>query len=171
MKIWNCAIAAAMLAAAGTAVHATDLEPVDTVDESGFYLRADLGWSFLDWSGGTEKDGLVAGAGVGYDFSDMFRADIRADFNGIDSVLANGYLDFDLGGGFTPYIGAGAGYGWASVKNGPDLDGFTFAVMAGVGFEFTDSLILDVGYRFRDLMDSGPDVSSHEILAGLRFEF
>jgi len=164
-------VAAAMLAFAGTAAQATDLDPVVTHDDAGFYLRADIGWSFLDWSGGSEKDGIVAGAGIGYHFNDMLRADIRADFDGIDSVLGNLYFDFDTGSAFTPYLGAGAGYGWASVQNGPDLDGFAFALMAGVGFDLSDSLTLDVGYRFRELMDSGPDVMSHEVLAGLRFEF
>ena len=164
-------IAAAMVFCAGTAAQATDLEPVDVPEDAGLYLRADIGWAFLDWSGGSEDDGIVAGGGIGYHFNDMLRADIRADFDGIDSVLGNLYFDFDTGTSFTPYIGAGAGYGWASVDNGSDLDGFAFALMAGVGFDFSENLTLDVGYRFRELMDSGPDVMSHEVLAGLRFEF
>ncbi|MBC8036194.1 MAG: porin family protein [Rhizobiales bacterium] len=172
MKICrNFAAAATMLALAGTAAGAADLEPDIAPDTSGFYLRADIGWSFLDWSDGDENDGIVAGAGFGYQFTDMLRADIRADFNGIDSVLGNVYLDIPTGAFLTPYLGAGAGYGWASVDNGKDLDGFAFALMAGVGFELTDSMTVDVGYRFRELMSSGSDPMSHEVLAGLRFEF
>lgn len=173
MKTLTKSVFAATLALfAGTAAQAADLEPVDVVDDdSGFYLRADIGWAFLDWSGGSEKDGIVVGAGLGYHFNDMLRADIRADFDGIDSVLGNLYFDFDTGSSFTPYLGAGAGYGWADVSGGSDLEGFTFALMAGVGFDLSDHLTFDVGYRFRDLMDSGPDVMSHEVLAGLRFEF
>ncbi|MBC8036972.1 MAG: hypothetical protein H7X89_07130, partial [Rhizobiales bacterium] len=41
----NFAAAATMLALAGTAAGAADLEPDIAPDTSGFYLRADIGWS------------------------------------------------------------------------------------------------------------------------------
>ncbi|MGH8553567.1 MAG: outer membrane protein [Methylococcales bacterium] len=163
MKICRKSIvAAAILAFAGTAAGAADLEPVDAPDDSGWYLRGDAGYGFVD----NGDDGFIAGIGLGYRFSDMLRADVRGDINDIDSVLANAYLDFDLGSVFTPYIGAGAGWGWANSD-----DGFTVALMAGVGFDLSDNLALDIGYRFREAMVSGSDPMSHEILAGLRFEF
>ncbi len=148
-------VAAAMVAFAGTA-QATDLEPVVVDDDSGWYLRADAGYGFGD------DDGFVAGAGIGYEW-DILRADVRADFNSFTSVLGNVYFDFDMDSSFSPYIGAGAGYGWDSGD-----DGFAYALMAGVGFDLSDHLTLDIGYRYRD-MDSGPE--SHEVLGGLRFEF
>lgn len=156
------AIATAMLAYAGTAVSAADLEPAPVEDDSGWYLRGDAGYGFVS----NGDDDFVAGIGVGYQFNDMLRADIRGDINDIDSVLGNIYLDFSWAGFLTPYIGAGAGYGWASGD-----DGFTYALMAGLAFDLSDNLKVDVGYRFREATVSGSNPMSHEILAGLRFEF
>lgn len=159
--ITKSVVAAAMLAFAGTVVQAADLEPV-VQDDSGWYLRGDVGYGFVSHG----DDGVLGGVGIGYQWNDMFRADIRGDINDIDSVLGNVYLDFPWGGSLTPYIGAGAGWGWANHD-----DGFTFALMAGLAFDLSDNLKVDIGYRFREATVSGPDPMSHEALVGLRFEF
>jgi opacity protein-like surface antigen len=93
-------------------------------------------------------------------------------------LLANGYVDLATWGGFTPYIGAGAGVTWSrnwqsdtwTMSNGlpyqVSTNGFFFdfdrsqtrmhyqfawALMAGVAIAMTDHAQLDVGYRFLDL--------------------
>jgi opacity protein-like surface antigen len=93
-------------------------------------------------------------------------------------LLANGYVDIGSWGGFTPYIGAGAGVTWSRTKQSVNwtmsnglpyqvsTDGFYFnldrsqaqmnyqfawAVMAGVAIAMTEQAKLDVGYRFLDL--------------------
>jgi opacity protein-like surface antigen len=93
-------------------------------------------------------------------------------------LLANGYVDIGSWGGFTPYVGAGAGVTWVQTKQSVNwtmsnnlpyqitTDGFYFnldrslgqmnyqfawAVMAGVAIAMTEQAQLDVGYRFLDL--------------------
>ena len=184
MKAYGFILAGAMLAVAGTAAQATDPEtvPAETYEAMGLYLRADAGWSFLEWAGGEDDSAFAAGAGVGYRFNDSLRADVRVDYAGeydvapgadmsVSTVLGNLYFDLPTDTAFTPYVGAGVGYGWTSVENGKDKDGLAYGLMAGVGVDLTDSVAVDVGYRFRDVMTSGSDPMEHQILTGLRFEF
>lgn len=177
-------LAAAMVALAGTAAQAADAEsvPAEKYQAMGLYLRADAGWSFLEWAGGDDDSGFAVGGGAGYRFSDNMRADLRFDYGGqysvapgadmsVSTVLGNLYFDIPTDTAFTPYIGAGVGYGWASVDNGNDKNGLAYGLMAGVGIDLTDSITLDAGYRFRDVMTTGSDPMEHQILTGLRFEF
>lgn len=183
MKAYGFILAGAMFAL-GTAAQATDPEtvPAETYEAMGLYLRADAGWSFLEWAGGDDDSAFAAGGGVGYRFNDNLRADVRVDYAGeydvapgadmsVSSVLGNLYLDIPTDTAFTPYVGAGVGYGWTSVDNGNDNDGLAYGLMAGVGVDLTDNVAVDLGYRFRDVMTSGSDPTEHQILTGLRFEF
>jgi opacity protein-like surface antigen len=173
-----------MLALAGGAAQATDAEtvPADTYQAMGFYLRADAGWSFLEWAGGDDDSAFAVGGGAGYRFNENMRADLRLDYAGqysvapgadmsVSTVLGNLYFDIPTNTAFTPYVGAGVGYGWASIDNAKDKDGLAYGLMAGVGIDLTDNITLDAGYRFRDVMTSGSDPMEHQILTGLRFEF
>src|SRR5690606_30702133 len=87
--------------------------------------------------------------------------------------LANVYGDLGTFAGFTPYVGAGAGFtrvdwgtvtasslcdgqgcGTTDVIDSQSLDGaasfrFTHALMAGVAYDISDRLQLDFGYRYR----------------------
>jgi opacity protein-like surface antigen len=102
--------------------------------------------------------------------------------------MANLYYDLFTTRGFTPYIGAGAGFMWnvvsrhhesevtqcdltavpacatqasvSSVVAGSDADKITLAAaaMAGVSYELTDITTLDVGYRY--LYMGGTQVST-----------
>ncbi len=177
-------LAAAMLISAGAVARAADADvPSDTYQAMGFYLRGDLGWSFLDWGGGDNDSALAVGGGVGYKFNDNLRSDVRLDWAGdykvgpdadlsVTTVLGNLYFDMANDTMFTPYVGAGAGYGWVNSSGGGDDDsGLAFALMAGVGIEMTDNITLDVGYRYRDVMVSGSDPGEHQILGGVRIGF
>ena len=108
------------------AAHAADVDPPPVAEENdvtSFYLRGDLGWSFLEWSGGDDDSALSLGGGVGYQFNDNMRADMTADWAGdydvapgadmsTTTVLGNLYFDWANDSAFTPYVGAGLGYGW-----------------------------------------------------------
>ncbi len=183
MKAYGFTLVAALFAL-GTAAQAADPEtvPAETYEAMGLYLRADAGWSFLEWAGGDDDSAFAAGGGVGYRFNDNLRADVRVDYAGeydvapgadmsVSTVLGNLYFDIPTDTALTPYVGAGVGYGWTSVEDGKDKDGVAYGLMAGVGVDLTDSLAVDVGYRFRDVMTSGSDPMEHQILTGLRFEF
>lgn len=174
-------LAAAVLVPMGAA-QAADVDPVlpddPAVAASGLYLRADAGWSFLEWAGGADDNNYVLGGGIGYKMEN-FRADVTLDRTGdytiaplstINSttLMANGYLDWDNDSVFTPYVGVGVGYNWVdNSKNGVAL-GFN----TGMAVDLTQNLALDVGYRFRDTMISGaPDPKEHQLMAGFRFSF
>jgi opacity protein-like surface antigen len=148
---------------------------------------------------------------------DWFRSDVTVDyapqakFNGttanalatqpqyaakIDttSVLANVYLDLGTWGGFTPYVGAGAGLSY--LRSGDYADttlpagelvpvatrwDFSWAAMAGLSFQVTPRWTVDVGYRYlkfgnaisgRDSQDrftTFQNLSTQEVRVGVRF--
>ncbi|CAN5499860.1 hypothetical protein BH10PSE7_BH10PSE7_45030 [soil metagenome] len=179
-------LGAAMMAGLGaTAAKAADpyVEPEVTPQEyqnMGWYLRGDLGWSFLEWSGGDDDSGLGVGGGVGYQWNRNFRSDVRVDWSGnydvgdgadmsMTTVLGNGYFDFANDSMFTPYVGAGAGYGWTSGDN--EKDGFAYSLMAGVSVNLSEHVALDAGYRYRQILSDGADPMDHSALAGVRFKF
>ncbi|MCA3560883.1 MAG: porin family protein [Aestuariivirga sp.] len=157
-----------------TSALAADYTPEPVVTASNFYIRGDLGWSWLDLKNGNEGVFLMGG-GAGYKFNDNLRADARVDYAGVGndnnefgSVLGNVYFDIPTNSIVTPYVGAGAGYGWSG-DHGDNDSGVTYALMAGVEVNLTDNLSADVGYRFRQIIDS--DTYANEALVGLRYSF
>lgn len=238
----------------------------EAAGSSGFYLRGDIGYApwrgegdpyYRTFDAGTltydsvsfdnaRFDKPLSGSlGVGYQFTDTFRADLTAEyfegrFSGSSSsaspcagqgagtscafstaadysaigLMANAYVDFGTLAGFTPYAGAGIGathLSWdtafekatcvagvglcaggptSTAYEGRDSWRFTYALMAGVSYDLSDQLKLDVGYRYSHIADGdmfgfgaealvgatgdkGFDdgLSRHEIRAGLRFSF
>lgn len=156
------------------ALAADSYAPEAVVSASGWYLRGDAGWSWLN----TDQDDesvLVIGGGVGYQFNDNLRTDVRGDWAGLGddassftTVLGNVYFDIPTETIMTPYLGAGLGYGWAETDSDDD-DGVAFGLMAGVEVNLTDNLSADVGYRYRQILSE--EVYDHQALAGLRFSF
>lgn len=101
--------------------------------------------------------------------------------------LVNLLLDIPLGWGFTPFIGAGAGY--ANVEANIDLvtgavgpvvaDDTTFAwnVTAGLSYDISRNITLELAYRYLQFTDvefagAGPvvedDVDNHQVNFGVR---
>ena len=181
-KLILAALTALPLAASAKAADYQPSVPADTSTMTGLYLRADVGASFLTWSGGKDDTAFVGGGGVGYQYNDFLRMDLTADWSGgykiapgasIDTttLLGNVYFDFKNSTGFTPYIGGGVGYGWAHGSGYRDRDGLALGAAAGVSYDVTNNLAVDVGYRFRDILVSGPDPYEHQVTAGLRIKF
>lgn len=120
--------------------------------------------------------------------------------------LANAYVDLGTYKGITPYVGAGIGTsrntisGFRDVNNERDAGGyadsgsqwnFAWALHAGLGFQITENLILDLGYSYVDLgnattdtaYNTNPaysrpndgfkfkDITSHDVNFGLRYQF
>ncbi|MGQ7794175.1 outer membrane protein [Faunimonas sp. B44] len=112
------------------------------------------------------------------------------------TTMVNGYVDLGNFSGISPYVGAGIGASYVTadnvhyVANGKrgEIPGtaskwnLAWAVMAGVGIEFSPNVALDVGYRYLDL-GSGEspvlqgltsrikyeDLTAHELRVGLRY--
>jgi opacity protein-like surface antigen len=183
LKTSALVLAAAGAAAFSTAAMAADIteEPVPTENSLGsIYLRGDIGWSWLDM-GGDDDEALTVGVGAGYMWNEILRTDVRLDWSGdydvgasdVDAMtlLANAYIDIPINNAIlTPYVGAGAGYGWVDGTAGDD-SGFTYSLMAGATFDITNSMALDIGYRFRDIHIDGPDFEDHSATAGVLFRF
>jgi opacity protein-like surface antigen len=163
-----------VVCAAAPAFAADAYAPEAPVTASGWYIRGDAGWSWLN-TDDEDDSGFVLGGGVGYQFNDNLRTDLRGDWAGIGSddtsfttVLGNVYFDIPTDTIITPYLGAGVGYGWAETS-GDDDDGVAFGLMAGVEVNLTENLSADVGYRYRQILSE--EVNDHEALVGLRYGF
>ncbi|MCX5496533.1 porin family protein [Kaistia dalseonensis] len=143
-------------AAAADLIEPPYVPPVP-VATGGWYLRGDIGYKIYNspdisfvtstytdpWNNTSLNDTGVIGLGVGYQFTDYFRADLTADYEfkagaygegycggcggvghtvetaDIDAwtVLANAYIDIGSWGGFTPYIGGGIGAAYVQTSN------------------------------------------------------
>ncbi len=116
-------------------------------------------------------------------------------------MLGNVWWDFDMGGGFSPYVGGGVGAAWVmpdiTIYDDPDykwdVAGLAPAAQLGLGvrYDFSDNMKLDLGYRakavlganFSDSTDpcgypgngacAADDIMyvEHVLQAGLTFEF
>jgi opacity protein-like surface antigen len=114
------------------------------------------------------------------------------------TMMFNGYYDLGNMNGFVPYVGAGLGWAYhkmddvfsdvtTGIQNGEDKLSFAWSVMAGFGYQLTDRVILDVGYRYIDLGSARSsnidnvfapnprlevnDMTAHEIKFGVRYHF
>lgn len=164
-------------------------------------IRADLTGDYFEgrFNGSGEADFACDGEIAGTSCAGSAHADYRAV-----GVMANGYIDIGTLAGFTPYLGAGLGVtrlSWNDVSlttrcvtggaacSGADpvtqsLEGdsswrFTYALMAGVSYDVTERLKLDLSYRYSQIGDGdmfgGTDIHGrddgfdrHEVRAGLR---
>ena len=177
----------------------TFTDPVSLLEESASFTSASIDTDFT-WGGG------FGYRFTDYFRADATVDGFRADFNGSTasdetcgglpnddttcrsenssevsavSVMANGYVDLGTYVGFTPYVGAGAGFSYLSwddlndtthcVDGGVDVcvppgatvgstshageNGwrFTYALMAGVAYDISKNFKLDVGYKYRSI--------------------
>ena len=92
---------------------------------TGFYLRGDVGAGYLTSPGPANVAAFTGGGGIGYQFSDNFRADVTGDWTSnynvaagatlsTAAVMGNVYFDWKNDSPITPYVGVGAGYGWVN---------------------------------------------------------
>jgi opacity protein-like surface antigen len=184
----SAAVAAITLVTAGTAA-AQD-------KTSGPYLRLDAGGSFATGANSglgnmLEGEAFAVGGGVGWRVMPQFRMDVTVGYRGefgfsrpggpvavrtdLESVvgLATAYYDIVTIGGFTPYVGVGAGFAdnRAHTRRTPVSDiaraaasrsssltpgdststDFAWQVTAGVSYALTTNWSLDFGYRYVDM--------------------
>ena len=175
--------AVVLLPLSGVAM-AADIDPVvpaEDVSSLGLYLRADAGWSMLNFVG--NDNAYTAGLGVGYQYNDYFRTDITGEWSGkynvapgaaisTRAIMGNAYFDLANDTVFTPYVGVGAGYGWVNGSGtAVDAKGMVLGAAAGVAVDLTNNIAIDVGYKMRDFIVAGNNPVEHAVTAGLRFKF
>lgn len=116
-----------------------------------------------------------------------------------NSYMANFYYDFAISGSkWTPYVGAGIGFGTYEQKATVDIDlpdqykpaaqamgipvgeqtvaddtltEFEWQVGLGAIYNFNDTWAFDIGYRFNSSTVAGEFVYAHEIKVGARYMF
>ncbi|WP_011582477.1 MULTISPECIES: outer membrane protein [Chelativorans] len=154
-----------------------------------------------------DNNRIGGSVGVGHHFTDLLRADINVAYIAGDdyddgviaaerrvwSGMVNGYLDLGTFVGLTPYVGAGAGLLYTSHEiSGSDpffTDAFSsidrqyefaYALNAGVSYQMTNNLSVDVGYQYlnspgtkyvdvdRGTVEEGVDF--HQVKMGLRYD-
>jgi opacity protein-like surface antigen len=159
------------------------------------------------------EDAFLFGGAIGYRFP-WVRLEVNASYreNDVDKVkaqgadfggngeakalvgLVNGYLDLDFGLPVHPYVGGGIGATYLSLDTGgssplevdDDAGAFAWNLIAGVGYDVTESISITASYRYLRLagtdfsadlagVDAGDlevdDVVLHEVLVGLRYTF
>ena len=133
---------------------------------------------------------------LSYRQNEMDEAKFLGTGGGVDghvsalAVLANAYYGIDTGTTAEPYFLVGGGGSWTSIRDAEfrevkvvDDDGFQFAfqVGGGVGFDLTEKMVLDVGYRYFSTAKSNFEdedgqsfdfwYRTHTLFAGLRYKF
>jgi len=128
-----------------------------------------------------------------YQYSDS-NATLTNKIN-LQTVMLNGYWDFHNSSSFTPYINGGVGMAWVNEKysasstltapSSSTTTNFAANIGAGVGWSLTESVILDLAYRY-DYYGNGKkvtatgtnsvtsqikDIATHNVLLGLRYNF
>lgn len=136
---------------------------------------------------------------VGYAFANGLRLEGELGYrrNGVDngpgnasawSLMGNALYDFNTGTRFTPYVGVGVGGARLNFNNvatgGTTVDDGDTVVayqgLAGVGYQVTTNLSVDLGYRYfttekpRFSSSAGTvesDYDDHAVVLGLRYQF
>src|SRR5262245_37351713 len=180
-------IAAWLAAMAGPAAAADAFEwqgvpPAGAYPQESFYFRGDAGWALIEPD---EFNLATLGIGIGYQYSPVFRTDLRFDYgfapdaprvgDKIGTVTANAYLDLPLGFWVRPYVGAGVGWRFANTLS-DDENGVAAALMGGLTFDVDRDVAVDLGYRFRTILtdadffaDDNPH--DHAVTVGMRFKY
>jgi opacity protein-like surface antigen len=141
-----------------------------SAQDANWYVQGNAGGTFgsrLDGSGAPPSGtpdrkgdmGWTVGGAVGREFGNNLRGEAEAIYLSADNKhatpgktstlagFANGYYDFNRGGEWQPFVGAGVGF--AQVRSrGADDSGFAYQLKAGVAHPFNDRLTGEVAYRY-----------------------
>lgn len=137
--------------------------------------------------------GLRTGTGrieaeVGYKKADLKKLTIDGFGSGtvdgettVLSVMGNGYIDFGNTPTVKPYVMGGIGGAKLTIKSvdmDADEDDTVFAYQLGIGcgIALSEAATFDIGYRYMGTSDADfngttATYGSHNIMAGLRFDF
>ena len=171
-----------------------EADPAKSEMKTGYVLSGLAGYDF----GAFRLEGEIAYRENDIDKVTILNSD--TDSSGDVSAWAfmvNGYFDFENSTAFTPYIGAGIGYARVEVEGKADYgflarvtwddddSGLAYQLMAGVAWALSDTLALDLSYRYLgcdDIEIAGTssygvtlkddfDYESHNFMIGLKWFF
>ncbi|GLK79886.1 outer membrane protein [Methylopila turkensis] len=183
-----------------TRFHGTKFKEEDLNDTA--VIGGGVGYKFNEW--------FRADVTLDYEFKSKFDgkldcfgcttaglySDERAKISAL-TPLVNVYADLGTWYGITPYVGAGIGASYIMVDNyrytnpngtGGKIKGdnnwdFSWALMAGIGYNVSENLVVDAGYRYLNLGDGKTkkfggvndkpvkfkDLEAHEFRVGVRY--
>lgn len=169
----------------------TDSEITDNVGDKAD-IEYDAGFTLGAFGGYEFGNGLRLEGELAYKQADMdkikvgsLNGDIKSEAS-VFSVMANVFYDFKNKSIVTPYIGGGIGIATVyvddasvngtTVWNNDDDTVFAYQVGAGVGFNVSSRVTLDLGYRYFGTSDvkfemAKAEFASHNVLGGVRFKF
>ena len=178
----------------------TELDSYDYPNGSDVNVNADNGLSFGGVVGYAFENGYRIEGEVDYQKNDFDKMEVS--YLGVSetfflkgnitslAVFVNGYYDFKNESRVTPFIGAGLGFANIAVSDYNYADSalaydederdddtvFAYQFSAGVGFEVTESITLDLRYRYVatenvEIDGATLDYSSNIISTGIRFSF
>lgn len=149
--------------------------------QSSMPIRAELEYATFTEAKGSDSG---YGAGKGYDASGKLD---------VSSLFVNAYYDFHNETRFTPYLGAGIGMGFVSMKGDDshvsfgkhEETNFAWNVGLGCAYQLVDGVAVDLGYRYVDLGEAKTgstaawgssnlktdEVTMHQFMLGARFSF
>jgi opacity protein-like surface antigen len=150
-------------------------------------VRAEIELSYARWKAdeytGENDD-------TGNKFGDKAGGHVSATY-----LLGNVWIDIHTDTPFTPYVGGGAGVAWVDADTeypkgnerfgyGDATTAFAFQAGAGVKYDVSENIAVDVSYRFKGILDvdfdgresdvvnyEGGDLYSHNVQAGVTFGF
>lgn len=172
---------------------------VDNDYDPGFVISGTAGYDFGNvWKYG----GLRGEAELSYRENDIDTHNVAAlggDQPGSTgeastmAIMLNALHDFETGTRFRPYLGGGVGFAWNDLDNygiravpnvlDDDDSGFAWQLIAGVGYDLTDNVVIAADYRYfstnADVTSSAAtgsqsndvDLDSHSVMLSVRYRF
>jgi opacity protein-like surface antigen len=154
--------------------------PARTHSSTGPYISGAAGVGIPEHDG--IRTGYALNGAVGYNY-DPARAEFAIGYQRHDlkhvsghlsywTFMANAYYDFEMGSGVKPYVmgGLGAATVDSSWLGDNDTD-FAWQLGAGLGFKIDESTTFDLGYRYLRPENGDTNFKSHNIMAGIRYQF
>jgi outer membrane immunogenic protein len=123
-------------------------------------------------------------AGLDKVTSNVGNAGLQGDIN-INSLMFNAYYDHDTASSWTPYVGGGLGVAWTkadgfgglgAVFSNQTVSDVAYQVMAGLAYDVSAEVDLNVGYRYFGTSDAdftllSASIDTHAIEFGMRYSF
>lgn len=137
-------------------------------------VELDGGWSGTAAVGGKYFGHRMEVEGI-YQESDIDTSGVGGETQ-FYGAMVNAYHDFENSTAFTPYLGAGAGYGKVrfsdTAAGSADEDVFAFQGIAGVGYQLDPCWTLTGEYRYIGTEEKNDArYQSHSALVGARYTF
>ena len=156
--------------------HGPPVDDMTVTADNGFSIGGFMGYAFEN---GYRIEGELVYQRNSFDEQKGSSAGDSSLSNNISSaaVLANGYYDFKNDSRVTPFLGGGFGFSFVDISNADDDDiVFVYHFTAGVGFEITEKITLDLKYRYvvtedLDIDNTSVGYSSDILYTGIRFSF